>query len=219
MKQDVESYVDRCKTCIRFRKIATKTPQVPVIPRDFECWEEVMVDLEGPCNPPDKHGNRYSMTYICCLCHGIFIEISPKCNAAEVRRMFSNCMMRSGRMPRLVRSDRGPEFKNGLINEYLSLMGAGQRFGNPYRPMEQGLVEGVHKTTQKMMGILVNDVMKCYPSEVGELRHVVEYLVYNTPGPHGYTPKDIDRRWATHSSLTRDLQPFAVPEFGPQLTL
>ena len=125
MKHDVEAYVERCKTCIRFRKVATKTPQVPVIPRDFECWEEVMVDLEGPCNPPDKHGHRYSMTYICCLCHGIFIETSPKCNAAEVRRMFSNCMFRSGRMPRLVRSDRGPEFKNALVNEYLSMLGVG----------------------------------------------------------------------------------------------
>ncbi len=45
-------------------------------------------------------------------------------------------------------------------------------------------------------GMLVKDVMQCFPNEHGELLHVVEFIVYNTPGPHGYTPRDIDRRWS-----------------------
>ena len=36
----------------------------PVIPVDAECWQEVMVDLEGPSQPADKQGNKYSFTYI-----------------------------------------------------------------------------------------------------------------------------------------------------------
>ena len=43
------------------------------------------------------------------------------------------------------------------------------------------------------MGMLVKDVMQCFPNEVGELLHVVKVIVYNTPGPHGLTPRDIDR--------------------------
>ena len=81
--------------------------------------------------------------------------------------------------------------------------------------MEQGLVEGVHVQTQKIMGFLVKDVMKCFPNEAGELLHVVEFIVYNTPGPHGFTPRDIDRRWSVSSSLERELQPFQVGEFEP----
>jgi len=71
--------------------------------------------------------------------------------------------------------------------------------------MEQGLVEGAHKETQKIMGIMVKDVMQCFPNETGELSHVVEFVVYNTPGPHGLTPRDIDRRWSLASPLEKEL--------------
>ena len=39
--------------------------------------------------------------------------------------------------------------------------------------------------------------------------------MYNTPGPHGYTPRDIDRRWSLSTPLSRDLQPIQVNEFEP----
>ena len=44
------------------------------------------------------------------------------------------------------------------MEEYMALVSMGQRFGTPWRPMEQGLVENVHKTTQSIMGMLVRDV-------------------------------------------------------------
>ena len=53
------------------------------------------------------------------------------------------------------------------------------------------------------------------PNETGELQYVVEFIVYNTPGPHGYTPRDIDRRWSLSTPLERELQPFQVNEFEP----
>ena len=71
------------------------------------------------------------------------------------------------------------------------------------------------KETQKLYGLLVVDVMKSFPTEIEELTHVVKYLIYNTPGVHGYTPRDLDRRWSAASPLERDLQPFRVPEFEP----
>ena len=41
--------------------------------------------------------------------------------------------------------------------------------------MEQGLVENEHKEVQKLFGILVKDIMKCFPDEVSELIPCVEY--------------------------------------------
>ena len=129
--------------------------------------------------------------------------------------MFAGCVFRSGRIPSLIRSDRGPELKNALMAEFCSLLGVGHRFGTPYRPVEQGLVEGLHKETQKIMGMLVHDVFKTLPNETGELLHVVEFIVYNTPGAHGFTPQDIDRRWSLSLPLQRELTPFQVNEFEP----
>ena len=117
--------------------------------------------------------------------------------------MFAECMLRSGTIPSLLRSDRGPEFMNELMHEYTACLGIGRHFGTPWRPMEQGLVEGKHVETQKLMGLLLRDVCQCFPNEHGELQYVVEFIVYNTPGPHGLTPRDIDRRWSLAHPIAR----------------
>jgi hypothetical protein len=162
-----------------------KQEAVPVIPTGRDCWEEVMIDLEGPSNPADKDRCKYTMTYICCLCQGILIEPGQRLTANETRRMFACCIMRSGTLPTLVRSDRGPELKNALMAEYSSLIGLGHRFGTPWRPMEQGLVESRHVETQKVMGMLVKVIMQCFPNETGELLHVVEFIIHaGTPRLH-----------------------------------
>ena len=126
-----------------------------------------MIDLEGPSSPPDINACRYGMTYICTLSHGLLLDASPRCNSTEARLMFSRCVWRSGTIPLNLRSDRGPEFKNILMEEYTALMGIHHRFGNPWRPMEQGLVETIHETTSTLMGMLVHDVLQAYPHDWG----------------------------------------------------
>eukprot|EP00973_Karenia_brevis_P065838 9149424-Karenia_brevis.AAC.1 len=142
---------------------------MPTAPSNRDCWEEVMVEFEGPHNPKDKDGCAYVMTYICCLCQRVLLEPVKRTSAAEVRRAFACCLFRSGTIPLLVRSDRGSECKNVLMSEYSSFMGIGYRFGTQWRPMEQGLVESKHQETQKIMGIRVRDVCQCFPNETGEL--------------------------------------------------
>ena len=139
MKADCQTWSDKCLTCIQFRKMPQKQDMVPVIRTDRDCYEEVMIDLEGPSNPADKQGCKYTMTYICCLCYGILIEPGPRLTATETRRMFACCVMRSGTIPSLLRSDRGPELKNALMAEYSALIGLNHRFGTPWRPMGTGL--------------------------------------------------------------------------------
>ena len=128
----------------------TKQNQVARVPVDAEAWEEVMIGLEGPNSPADRDGDRCCMTYMCCLCHGILLEKAP-----SGQRLGSPTDVREVRLPfgtirTILRSDRGPEFKNILMQEYCAIMGIGRRFGTPWRPVEQGLVEGVHKETQKV---------------------------------------------------------------------
>ena len=192
-------------TCLQFRKMPQKQGAVPVIRTDRDCYEEVMIDLEGPSNPADKNGCKYTMTYICCLCYGILIEPGARLVATETRRMFACCVMRSGTIPSLLRSDRGPELKNALMAEYGALIGLNHRFGTPWRPVEQGLVESTHRETQKIIGMLENDIMQYFPNETGALLHIVEFIIYNTPGPHGYTPRDAVNQFEPLSDYVKTL--------------
>ena len=148
MKKDVTRWVDGCMTCLRFRKMPQKQESPAVVPVAYECWQGVMVDLEGPSTPADMDGCIYTMTYICCVRNGILIEKCKKCNAREARRMFAACVFRSGTIPSMVNSDRGTEFKNALMQEYTALMGIGRRFNTPWRPMELGKGERIHRETQ-----------------------------------------------------------------------
>ena len=124
-------------------------------------------------------------------------------------------MFRSGRLPELIRSDRGPEFKNTVMAEFTALVGLKHKFGAPWRPVEQAGVERVHQEVQKILGILTQEVCRSFPDEWTELLPVVEFTIYNTPGPHGFSPRDLDRRWSLGTGLEKDLQPFQVLDFEP----
>ena len=122
-----------------------------VIPVDAECWAEVLIDFEGPFQPADKDGNHYNFTYMCAVCSAVLLDAVPIVNSHNARRAFACCVFRSGRFPNLCNSDRGPELKNAIMQEYAALTGIGRRFGTPYRPVEQGKVEEKHKLTPNFM--------------------------------------------------------------------
>ena len=112
-----------------------------------------MIDCEGPSNPADEENHKYVLTYMCCLCHGVILEPFKELSARGVRRAFARCVFRSGTIPKLLRSDRGPEFRNVLMREYIALLGIRHRCGAPWRPTEQANVERVHQELQKILGI------------------------------------------------------------------
>ena len=58
------------------------------------------------------------------------------------------------------------------------------------------MVERIHQEYQKILGMMLFDVFKCHRTEWSELLPVVEFTIYNTPAAHGFTPRDLDRRWS-----------------------
>ena len=213
MKEDINSWVGKCLTCFKARPRATKVTTKPMKPAADYCWQEVSVDCEGP-NKEDYAGNRYSLTYMDCLSHAVYLEPLRALNHAEVRRAFARCVLRSRTLPTLVRSDRGPEFRSAMFAEYCALIGASQWLSHPLRPCEMGANERVHQEVQKMLGIVVKDVARGHTDHWGDLLAVVEYCIDTTPGPHGYTPRDLDRAWSLGVPLEKDLLKSAL-EFEP----
>ncbi len=68
---------------------------------------------------------------------------------------------------------------------------------------------------QKLLGSLLLDVVRAVGNFWSELLVVVEFVIYCTPGPHGYAPRDLDRGWSVASPLAQDLAPFVVLDFAP----
>ena len=208
LARDVQGWHEHCVTCSKLRREPRKAPQTAVPGSVYDPWQEIVVDMEGPLTPPSVEGHRYIMTYMCNFCGGILLEHVRTLQAAEVRAAFSRCLFRSGTLPVLLRTDRGPEFTNALFSEYLTLMGIRQRLGTAYRPCEQGKVERIHREVQRALAILVTDLVHVSDNQWHLQLPAVEYLVYNTPKSHGLTPRDLDRQWSIASPLAKDLRPF-----------
>ena len=211
LREDVKRWTDTCLACLKGRGRPTRVESKAVKCTADCCWQEVSVDCEGP-NREDRHGYRYSLTYFCCLSHAVMLEPLKSLTHAEVRRGFSRCVLRSRTIPTLLRSDRGVEFRNGLMTELTALLGIQQRFSMALRPCEMGSNERMHQEVQKVLGALVR--------EVGSLENwsdwlvVAEYVLDNTPGPHGYTPRDLERSWSLSLPLEKDVLRHTL-EFEP----
>ncbi|CAK9020527.1 Uncharacterized protein SCF082_LOCUS14946 [Durusdinium trenchii] len=123
-------------------------------------------------------------------------------------------MFRSGTIPKIVRSDRGQEFKSTLMKEYCALIGLRQKFSGPLRPCELGSTERVRQETQKVLGLLVHDVCRAKSHEWSELLEV-KFILDTTPGPAGVAPRDFERGWRLASPLERELLGQERWEFEP----
>ena len=202
-----------CLACIKGRSRPTKVEARAVKCGAETCWQEVSVDCEGP-NREDREGHRYSLTFFDCLSHAVLLEPMRSLTHAEVRRAFVRCVLRSRTMPSLVRSDRGAEFKNALMAELSVMLGAEWRFSAPLRPCELGANERVHQEVQKVLGAVVRQVGSTVGDTWSDWLVVAEYVIDNTPGPHGYTPRDLERSWSLAHPLERDVLRDAL-EFEP----
>eukprot|EP00969_Alexandrium_andersonii_P081774 3604813-Alexandrium_andersonii.AAC.1 len=92
MRKDVASWVETCLTCQRFRKRLTKQETLGVRRPDIDCWEEVMIDMEGPSTPAERDGNKHVLTYICRLRHGVLLEPCWGLKHSELRQAFARCL-------------------------------------------------------------------------------------------------------------------------------
>jgi len=101
------------------------------------------------------------------------------------------------------------------MEEYAALMGMRHKLSTAMRPCELGPNERVHQETQKVLGFLLNDVARGQPGDWGEFLPLVEYVIDNTPGPHGWTPRDLTHGWSTALPLEKDLQPLSALSFEP----
>ena len=78
-----------------------------------------------------------------CTRECLVLEPSRNMTAADLRDRFTEVIRERG-VPRLVRSDNGPEFVAKALREFLELIGAGPSFIEPGAPWENGFAESFH---------------------------------------------------------------------------
>ena len=165
MAQDISEWVERCYTCIQFRKrpqkpftgFFTSQHQLP--------WHHVLLDFEGPITPADVDGGRYILTYTCLVCYGSLLEVVPALTHNHVRRALLACVLRAKTIPCLAGHDGDQAFTSLLFQELEAPLDITDSTGRRYRPTELAPVEREHQETQRSLGMLLQEVIRCMPGE------------------------------------------------------
>ena len=92
-----------------------------------------------------------------------------------------------------------------MMAEFCSLMNIKQKFSMAMRPCEMGSNERMHQEVQKVLHVIIREVVHGDSDEWSELLPLVEFLLDNSPGPHGFTPRDLERSWSLGLDLEKDL--------------
>ena len=152
------------------------------------------------------------MTYVCGLTGAALFEPTDNLTAEAVAAAFAKCVFRSLTVPILLRSDRGQEFRSAIMSELCHLLGITQKFGNRWRPCEQGECERNRRERKHLHGILLADLAQSAANDWHTLLPAVEFQIYNTPGMLNLTPRVLDKQWSIASPLAKDLRPMDIAQ-------
>ena len=147
------------------------------IPEDVHLpWHDVIIDCQGPFMT-SKRGNRYVVSYHCTLLGYPKLQVIGRLGKEEFLRAMMDCLWETKVVPRIVRTDRGPEMVNAVMEEFYAVCNTKQFLGAAFTPRHQGPGERKHQVVMQQWLILIHQICKAFPQEWDVLAPVVEYLL------------------------------------------
>ena len=142
MEMDVEAFLASCAQCQKLSAGGTLEEEIyntTMVDRPFR---KVSFDTVGPL-PADEYGNNYIIVAIDCFSRVVELKATKSTSAKEAARFMLEVFGRYG-PPEVVHSDRGTQFVNNLVEEFMSLLTSVQSTTLPYRPQANGICERVN---------------------------------------------------------------------------
>lgn len=189
MPRDISKYVSNCEKCLKSKVIPSTKEGMTITPTPIEPFEIVVVDTVGPLTK-SINKNVYIVTIMCELSkYLISVPIPDKSANTVAKAVFENLILIHGPIKQL-KSDRGTEYKNEIMNELCRMMKIEQRFSTAYHHQTVGVVERNHRN--------LNEFLRIYLSK--DIENWEEYVKYFT---YCYNS-------TTHSSLEDKYTPYEL---------
>lgn len=143
LRSDCRNFTASCKECQKFTIAKSGFhPQSSI--QAFSPMDHVLVDLLGPL--PESSGCRYILVAIDVFSRFIFLRaLDDKTPDSTAKALYS--IFCSFGHPKILQTDNGGEFVNGLLQSLESLYQWDHRKVLPYHPQANGLVERAVRTT------------------------------------------------------------------------
>ena len=116
-----------------------------------------------------------------------------------------------------MQSDRGTEFVNSLLTDFLAVLQVRQRVSPAYSLRVNGAVERSNRTMAALLSVMVNQDVRDHLVRWGEFQPVVQYQMrLSQVSRSGLTPHSLVHGWAAAEAPQRAIAPWSgVPEQVP----
>ena len=187
MGHHIEQFVKTCDACQKNKSSHKKmmgTPQLYTTPT--QPWEHVSIDGCGPF-PKTKRGNDYIMGFICNLCReAVIAPCSKTITAKETALLFiKEVLPRAAGMPRVITSDRGPQFVAHFWKELWKALESKVAYAAPFHASSNPFQERQNKTFEENLRSYINALHNDWDDKV----YIYEFAYNNSVNPStGETP-------------------------------
>ena len=197
MLKDIGDYVRRCTTCHKyvireegFHPLASINVKRPMDQVAMDCWYM----------PPAKEGHCYGLLIIDLCTRFIWLRAMKVLNAQTVARKLYGVFCMVG-FPKVIQSDNGPEFRNGVIQELVKAVNSEHRFITPYHPQGNGVAEAGVKRVKEMIKRELSGAVTEWKRALPRIQY---YINVRVVGIHKSSPFDLF--YARASNAWRDYQ-------------
>jgi hypothetical protein len=147
MRTHIRSFIQRCPACQKMSLIRTPIQVTRFVNSTLLPMEKLQIDSIGPL-PPTEDGYCHIIVIVDTFTR--FVELIPSKDVSAATAAEA-LLSHSGRygMPMKITSDKGSQFMNHLIEEFMSLMGTTHEPTMAYSKEENAIVERMNKEVMR----------------------------------------------------------------------
>lgn len=155
MRKHIKQFIKQCPVCQlnSDTKVSTKVP--PFTRASYEPMEVLNIDTIGPL-PEDESKNKYILVVVDCFSRWVELFGVPDTSALSAAKVLIQHCGRFG-IPAMIRSDRGSQFVNELIEQLMELFGTEHELTTAYSKEENAIVERANKEVMRHLRAIVFD--------------------------------------------------------------
>ena len=155
MREHVRRYCKECDTCQKhsYRQFEIKVPKF--ITGRYQPMEKISMDTIGPL-PEDAEGNQHAVVIIDMFSRFMTIFPVKTTDAIDAAEALLNHCGHYG-VPAQVQSDKGSQYVNDILAEFVELVGTEHIVGIAYSKEEQGIVERANGKVGEWVRKLIYD--------------------------------------------------------------
>ena len=188
MREHVRRFIKRCPCCQKMSVLKVPILTHPFTNSTYTPFERIQVDTVGPL-PKDEYNNEYIIVCRDTFTRAIGLYAAPDTSAKHAARMLLQFIGNLG-CPSQIQSDNGSQFVNGLIDEFIKLLGCENLHTLAYSKEENAIVERANKEVLRHLRNLIFD--KRIIPIWSDVLPLVQRIIMNEPIEHlGVSPAQL----------------------------